>query len=233
MSDKLYLTYPDNHLITIPLNKSFNWKTDIIITSEPKNDTNPATGTNPPSLMRGHLFHGPSSASEIYLYGGTTYMGNDSFATWSEPESSQYPLWTYDYNTSSYPWSQYDISTTWKPNNGAGAEAIDQGLGFYLNGQIDKGTSSKTSDKLEAEVAFVPLDGMIVIDFYDFSSRNISTSSIRGGAPRVGGTMEYFSPVGENGVLVALGGQINRERPVANLTEGELVGTSNYVWPSQ
>lgn len=192
------------------------------------------TGTDPPSLMRGHLFHGPANVSEIYLYGGTTYMGNRSFPTFSVPESSQYPLWTYDYNTSDYPWSQYDISTAWKPNHGAATEAIDKGLGFYLNGQIDGGTSSSTLNKVGPEGDFMPVDGMIVINFYDYSSRNVSTSSIRGSAPRIGGTMEYFSPVGESGVLVALGGQINRERPVANMSEGELVGSipSPYHLPS-
>lgn len=151
-------------------------------------------------------------------------MGNKSFPGYMVPTSSTYSMWTYNYSTNDYPWTQHDIGQPWMPNHGAGAEAIDQKLGFYLNGQIDFGTSSKTVDKMRNDTDYLPVDGMIVIDFNDHSSKNISTSSIRGNAPRVGGTMEYLAPVGGSGVLVALGGQINQQHdPWANALKGQLV----------
>lgn len=108
-------------------------------------------------------------------------------------------------------------------NHGAAAEATDQGLGFYLNGQIDWGTSAGTLNALKHETDYRALEGMLVIDFHNHTSRNISASGIRGNAPRTGGTMEYFPSIGGMGVLVAVGGQINQQQPWANMSEGELV----------
>lgn len=150
-------------------------------------------------------------------------MGNRSFGGFTNPDASTYPLWTYDYNTSDYPWMQYDISQPWRANHGAAAEAIDQSLGFYLNGQIDWGTSPSTLNIINSTDLYRPLDGMLVINFTDHTSRNISTSKLRGDAPRVGGGMEYFPSVGGMGVLVALGGQINNNTAWSNRTKGQLV----------
>jgi len=169
------------------------------------------------------MFHGPSDTTQVYRYGGTTYQGNQSFIGYSRPDSSTYSLWTYDYKTQGFPWSQYDISQPWIANHGAAAEAIDQSLGFYLNGQTDWGTSTKTLNILNSTDLYKPLPGMLVINFTDHTSNNISTSKLRGDAPRVGGGMEYFPDVGAMGILVALGGQINNGTPWANATKGELV----------
>jgi hypothetical protein len=213
----------DNWLITIPLSSTWDWKTNIVIIGEPKNESNPNTGTIPPSLVRGHMFHGPADTTKIYRYGGTTYMGNQSFSGYTRPDASTYSLWTYNYETADYPWAQYDISQPWIANHGAAAEAIDQSLGFYLNGQTDWGTSTKTLNILNATDLYKPLTGMLVLNFTDNTSNNISTSKLRGDAPRVGGGMEYFPDVGAMGVLVALGGQINNASTWANATKGELV----------
>jgi hypothetical protein len=223
------LIRPDNYLLKIPLNTTWDWKTNIVINAEPKNKSNPATGTRPPSLMRGHLYHGPSDDSNIFLYGGTTYMQNQSFPTFTRPDASTYPLWTYNHRNPDSPWKQYDIGQPWMANHGAAAEAIDQGLGFYLNGQIDWGTSSSTLNNLQATTDYRPLDGMLVIDFHDYTSNNISTSDVRGGAPRVGGSMEYLASVGGMGVLVALGGQLTHDEPWANLSaaDGKLVSNAS------
>ncbi|KAF2874637.1 hypothetical protein BDV95DRAFT_337793 [Massariosphaeria phaeospora] len=219
----------NNYLLTIPLNTTWDWKKDIVINAEPKNETNPATGTLPPSLIRGHIFHGPLENPDIYVYGGTTYMGNQTFEGYNSPDSAIYSLWSYTPDTLQYPWRQYDIVQPWMANHGAATEAIDQGLGFYLNGQIDWGTSAKTSNNIKSEDLYRPLDGMLVIDFGNYTSNNISTASIRSNAPRVGGSMEYFAPVGGMGILVALGGQIQpgQTQPYSNISQGELLDFSS------
>jgi hypothetical protein len=214
----------NSYMITIPLNFTWDWKTNIIIEAQAKNATNPLTGTLPPSQIRGHMFHGPANEPGVYVYGGTTYMGNQSFEAYAWPDSSAYPLWSYTRGPN-YPWSQYAVAAPWMPNHGAAAEAIDQGLAFYLNGQIDWGTSSKTLDTFKTQDLYVPLDGMIVLNLTTQSSKNISTARLQGGAPRVGGSMEYIASVGAMGALVALGGQIqpNLIGLYANVSQGTLV----------
>ncbi|EOA85557.1 uncharacterized protein SETTUDRAFT_161884 [Exserohilum turcica Et28A] len=212
-------------MITIPLNFTWDWKLNIIEHAHAKNVTNPSTGTLPPSQIRGHMFHGPPGQPEVYVYGGTTFMGNQSFEAYAWPDSSAYPLWSYTYQES-YPWGQYAKDTEWMPNHGAGAEAIDQGLAFYLNGQIDWGTSSTTLDSFpKTEAIYVPLQGMVIIDLNTQSGKNISTTKLRDGTPRVGGTMEYLPSVGSRGVLIALGGQIQPSlaSPFANVSAGSLI----------
>ncbi|KAH7068684.1 hypothetical protein FB567DRAFT_248336 [Paraphoma chrysanthemicola] len=214
-------------MLTIPLNFTWDWKTNIIINAQAKNVTNPSTGTLPPSQIRGHMFHGPANVPEVYVYGGTTYMGNQTFEAYAWPDSSAYPLWSYTQGPN-YPWGQYAVSTPWMPNHGAAAEAIDQGLAFYLNGQIDWGTSSKTRDTFKTEELYVPVKGMVILDLKTQSSRNISTTMLRGGAPRIGGSLEYIASVGGMGSLVALGGQIqpNLAGLYANVSEGQLIDFS-------
>lgn len=214
--------------------EAWDWKKEsnesqhITIDTERKNESNPDTGTPIPSLFRGYMFHGPNNTTDIYRFGGSTYTYNTSFEGYAAPESSSYPLWTYDHNASSFPWDQYSVKQPWMPNHGSGADAIDHGLGFYLNGQIDMGTSSSTLGKFadNEQDLYAPLEGMLVINLVDFTSANISTSKMKGGLPRVGGTMEYVAPVGNNGILVVLGGQIQPDvqgDQVANRSKGELV----------
>jgi hypothetical protein len=227
-------------MLTIPLTEAWDWKLTnnesqhITIDSEQKNETNPDTGTPIPNLFRGYMFHGPRNTTNIYRFGGSAYMYNTSFEDFVYPESSSYPLWTYNHSTTDFPWDQYSIQQPWMPNHGAGADAIDLGFGFYLNGQIDMGTSSATlapfADK--EQNIYAPLEGMLIINLVDFTSVNISTSKIRGDLPRVGGTMEYVAAVGGNGILVALGGQIQPDAKgdqVANRYEGELV-SPHVIW---
>jgi len=226
------LTCADNNILSINLTDTWNWKKrgnetgGLSINISQKNVTNPDTGTIVPSLIRGHMFHGPANSTDIYRFGGTNYMYNQSFEGYTSPESSTYPLWTYDPSDSSKPWGQHSISQPWQPNHGAAAEAIDMGLGFYLNGQIDMGTSTKTLALQDTtQTLYTPLEGMLVINLVDFSSANISTSSMNKGTPRVGGTLDYIDAVGTSGILVALGGQIQPGLggQVANRSRGELV----------
>ncbi|KAJ4297437.1 hypothetical protein N0V90_005328 [Kalmusia sp. IMI 367209] len=205
----------NNYILTINLTKTWDWKakpneTDglsIDITS--KDSTDLDTSTPIPDLYLGHLFHGPSNTSEIYRFGGTPFKES------LQPDTSANSLWTYQPDDPSNPWSQHNISQALQPNHGAGAEAIDQALGFYLNGQTNK----------YGPDVYTPLEGMLVIDLVDFTFERISTSSMKRGFPRVGGTLEYVESVGSSGILVALGGQIqpSLDMRVAYRTQGELI----------
>ncbi|KAH8730743.1 hypothetical protein GQ44DRAFT_605739 [Phaeosphaeriaceae sp. PMI808] len=211
----------NSYMITIPLNYTWDWKSkDMIIEAQVKNVTSPRTGALPPSQYRGHMFQGPADKPEVYVYGGTTYMGDQS-SNWVD--NSAYPLWSYTYGPN-YPWNQHATTPAWMPNHGAGAEAVDQGLAFYLNGQIDWGTSVKTR-RITGEGSYIPLSGMVILDLNTQSSKNISTAGLRGGAPRVGGTMEYIPSIGYMGALVCLGGQIqpNLTGLTANVNDGSLI----------
>ncbi|KAJ4295171.1 hypothetical protein N0V90_007181 [Kalmusia sp. IMI 367209] len=224
----------DNHILSISLTETWDWKIPanetggLNITIKRKNVTNPNTGTPVPNFIRGHLFHGPENTTEIYNFGGAAYMYNQSFEGWIPPDSSTYPLWTYD-PTADDPWDQHSIGQPWLPNHGAATEDIEKGIGFYLGGQIDMGTSTKTLDKPlkdNTQNLYIALDGMLIIDLADSTSTNISTSTMKRNTPRVGGTLDYIDTVGGSGILVALGGQIQTDVPVGevtNRTKGELI----------
>ena len=158
-------------------------------------------------------------------------MGNRSFEGYIQPDASTYALWGYTYGAQNDAWMQYDISQPWRANHGAAAEAIDQNLGFYLNGQIDWGTSTKTLGAPASLDIYRPLDGMLVINFTDHTSTNISTAKLRDGTPRVGGKMEYLPSVGRLGILIALGGQINDRSAWVNTTKGKLVSHPSMMAP--
>ncbi|KAF1956954.1 hypothetical protein CC80DRAFT_547667 [Byssothecium circinans] len=223
-----------NYMMTVPLTESWDWKKSkgeplfLDVGTELKNITNPKTSAAVPNLFRGHMYHGPYNTTEIYRYGGTTYMGNQSYEGKSWPENAAWPLWTYNTNSSNSKWNQYNVGQPWMPNHGAGADASDLGLGFYLNGQIDMGTSAETAKSIvnTTQEVYMPLDGMLILDLVIMNplSANISTSKMRGNLPRVGGTLDYIASVGDNGILVALGGQT---QPV--LTEGTAQTTTGQL----
>ncbi|KAF9741443.1 hypothetical protein PMIN07_001401 [Paraphaeosphaeria minitans] len=227
----------NNYLLTIDMTQTWDWQLPsnesggLSIIVERKNVTSPSTGTAVPNLIRGHLFHGPPNKSDtVYNFGGTTYMKNQSFEGYRSPDSSQYPLWTYD-RTLDSPWDKHTIQQVWLPNHGAAAEDTERGVGFYLGGQIDMGTSTLTLGppfKDPNQNLYMPLDGMLIINLVDLDVRanNISTSSMKRNSPRVGGTMEYIDAVGDGGILLALGGQVQpglKFGEIANRTKGELI----------
>jgi hypothetical protein len=215
----------NNYLITIPLDRSWDWKNTIVINGEPKNESNPSTGTFPPNLIGGTMYHGPPNSSTIYAYGGSMYMGNQSAPQWWLPDASTYALWSYDVAANAsgdYPWDQHDISQPWMPNRGLSAEAVDMGLGFYLNGQIDWGTSQLTSG-IKNETLYTALDGMVIINLVDLTSVNISTPGLEGRGPRTGGRMEYIANVGTSGILVAIGGEVSESRKLIDPAKGSML----------
>lgn len=90
-----------------------------------------------------------------------------------------------------------------RPSSGAHAEAPDQSLAFYLNGEINNGSSTGIS--LPAGVNTF-LTGMVVINTTDHSAKNLSTAGVTGTSPRARAQMQYISGIGDKGILVLLGG---------------------------
>ncbi|PVH92999.1 hypothetical protein DM02DRAFT_733378 [Periconia macrospinosa] len=228
----------NTYIMTISLKKSWNWKKDsgdpqfMEVSTEPKNITNNDTGTYVPNNFRGYMFSGPHNSSQVYQFGGSTYMYNQSFVVKPAPSSFTYPLWTYTPGSGPLDtkWDQYDMNQEikWEPNHGAGADAPDLGLGFYLNGQVDKGTSSDTNKLFDDtdQTYYRPVDGMLVLDLVNpGKAKNISTSTMKENLSRVGGTLDYIPSVGKSGILVALGGQIQPtlQNGKASSKEGKLI----------
>lgn len=164
---------------------------------------NPTTGSLPPQVVRGTIYHGPQGDDGIYLYGGTTSYANTSFPGWQPPTPSTYTLWSYD--TKSRQWTHYNVeqSAPYRPNNGAAAEAIDQGLAFYFNGALDSGSSQDINIRNGTGVF---ISGMVVINTTDHTARNLSTAQVSTDLARARGRMQYIPGIGEKGILVLIGG---------------------------
>ena len=212
--------YEDEYLIAIPMNSTWNWKTNISISLYAKaTSPNPRTGTAAPVLSSGALYSGSNDDNRIYLYGGTTSFINTSFPGYKIPYTQQYSLWSYD--TIADEWDQFDVteSAPERPSNGAYADAPDLGLAFYLNGQIDNGSSYQTST-LDDSVQ-VPLEGMIVLDTSNATARNVSTFALTGSNSRTKGMMQYIPKLGGSGILVYLGGSYKS----IDATDDEDIGT--------
>ena len=209
----------DTGLIAVNMSTSWNWKTNISQGFLPKTP-NPQTGTFPPVYSRGALYSSSPSDPNIYLYGGTTSFFNTSSPGYEIPYTSQYSLWSYDTNLRT--WDQYDITAAdpQRRNSGASAEAPDQGLAFYLNGQIDNGSAPATAS-LGGVVQF--LEGMLVINTTNQQAKNISTASFSGSAPRTRGKMQYVDGVGSNGIVVYLGGSAKSANTLDTQEIGALV----------
>ncbi len=181
---------------------------------------NPTTRPLPPQVVRGTIYHGSQGDDRIYLYGGTTSYLNTSFPEWQPPTPSTYTLWSYD--TKSRQWTQYNIeqSAPYRPSNGAAAEAVDQGLAFYFNGELDIG-SSQGIDIANDTSVFV--SGMIVINTTDQTARNLSTGQVSIDLARARGRMLYVPNVGEKGILVLIGGSIFPPNQLNNVKSGNFV----------
>ena len=91
-----------------------------------------------------------------------------------------------------------------RPSSGSSTEARDQGLAFYLNGEIDSGSSLETKGLGNGNTVW--LGGMIVINTNKQTVRNISTYGLSADQPRTRGLLQYIIGIGPNGVLVQLGG---------------------------
>jgi hypothetical protein len=130
-------------------------------------------------------------------------------------------------------WNRYDVSSnlSHRPSRGQYAEAPDQGLGFYLNGQLDNGSESASSGLANRKVA---LKGMTVLNFTNPASlaRNVSTDALFRDAGIIGGAMIYAPDIGNKGVLATFGGT-QRSASQPDSTQGLLVCTffsSHATW---
>ncbi|KAL9070535.1 MAG: hypothetical protein Q9161_004832 [Pseudevernia consocians] len=159
------LMIADEYMINVNLTSSWDWKKNISETAS-NITVDPSTGSLPPQVVRGTLYQGTQNDNSIYLYGGTTSYTNTSFPGWQPPYPSTYSLWSY--NPGSTQWTQFDIGqyAPNRPSNGAAAEAVDQGLAFYFNGELDSG-SSQGNGLITGTNVFLP---MTEIDIFDVAS---------------------------------------------------------------
>jgi hypothetical protein len=176
---------------------------------------NSAMGANPPNMVRGALYRGPAKDRRLFTFGGSTFLANNTDPDWDPPSSDDYSLWSYD--TETMTWAQYNIThaVPRRPNWGAATEAISAGIGFFLNGQVDRGSSSVLYSMTEyinntltheTDNQITYLGGMVVIDLTTAIARNVSTDTL--GVPRVAGGLVHCPRFGKtkNGTLVTFGG---------------------------
>ncbi|KAK2797437.1 hypothetical protein FQN51_008470 [Onygenales sp. PD_10] len=215
----------DKYLIEIDMSESWDWKKNLSTVALNKTE-NPDTGSNPPQVVRGALYAGRPDHNKIYLYGGTTSLRNTSFPGWLPQSSAQYTLWSYD--TLTKEWDQYDVSDAapLRPTSGAYAEAPEQGLAFYFNGQIDQGSAVNTQ-LLGPAKRF--LKGMIAIDTNNQTARNISTDLVVADYPRTRGKMAYLPGAGEKGILAILGGSSKHAEDNSDKTTGQYVPMDEVI----
>jgi hypothetical protein len=193
---------------------------------------NSLMGANPPNMVRGALFRGPANDSKLYTFGGSTFLANDTDQNWQPPSSDQFSLWSYD--TSSMTWGQYDVSYAIprRPNWGAVTEAVSLGIGFILNGQVDRGSSNvlySMTEYIGGSISNITNDqitylgGLLIIDMATRQARNVSTDTF--GAPRVAGGLIYAPKIGKTskGSLVAFGGMKSKDLVNNTFQNGVLV----------
>lgn len=176
---------------------------------------NTMMNANPPNMVRGALYRGLEKDRRLFTFGGSTFLANQSDPDWKPPSLTEDSLWSYD--TEAMSWGQYNIdkAVPRRPNWGSVTEAIPIGLGFFLNGQVDRGSSYvlfSTTEYIngtlvhETDNQITYLGGMIIIDMTTATARNVSTDTL--GAPRVAGGLVHGPRFGKtkNGTLVAFGG---------------------------
>ena len=214
-------------MIAVDLKKSWDWKKDIVELAMLKK-MDPTTHLIPPILSRGALYQGMADDGSIYLWGGTTSYTNTSFPGFEPPTAAKYSLWGYD--TASLEWTPFDVSegSPNRPSSAAFAEAPDQGLAFFLNGQVDSGSSTGTQNLGDQGKVF--LQGMIVLDLKSRSAKNLSTSALSGQRPRSRGRMQYIPGIGEKGILVHVGGNQKIATDTTNSYVGDLVWIAPLLW---
>lgn len=171
-------------------------------------------------VLNGALFSGSSSANEIYLYGGGEKSMNTSFYGYTDPTSPDQTFLSYDVTNNQWATINVDSTTPEKPSNGSSADVPDQGLGFYFNGEINKGSSTGTTSIPEEQS--VPLEGMVMLNMTDNTTRNISTAGIDTNS-RNGGSLQYIPGIGEKGILIQFGGMYRQAGSLSDEV-GTLVG---------
>jgi len=197
-----------------------------------------AKNANPPNMVRGALFRGPSTDRRLFTFGGSTFLANTSEPGWMAPTTDQYSLWSFD--TVSLAWNQFDITDAAprRPNWGAWTESIGAGMAFVLNGIIDKGSNAvmyslteyiggKVTNVTEQQVQY--LGGMLVIDLPTQKARNVSTESL--GVPRVAGGLIHSPLFGRSkaGTLITFGGMVATDPRNNTFYNGALVRSFSHA----
>jgi len=213
------------------MSQTWDWKaSDFPKKIEAVSRPNGSSVTLPPSLMRGALYQGLANDSRIYLYGGTAYMGNSSFPGYTPPDSNPGTLWSFD--PAKRTWGMHNISaqSPVRPNHGSYADAPNLGMGFYLNGQIDRGSWNSVN---LTDNSTVKVPGMVVLNTVNQTAFNVSTDNLEN-TGRVGGTMVYVPSIGRKGILVAIGGNVKDGAADSSISGSpqRLVGPDNgsRVW---
>ncbi|KIW24227.1 uncharacterized protein PV07_09955 [Cladophialophora immunda] len=194
----------NENLISVDMTASWDWKTNVSISQNARHESGSVSGMQwPVNVHDGSLFGGMDSSTTLYMFGGTTSSFNQSFPYFEIPPTTQYGLWTYDMDADV--WAAVDTSGFLDtiPSWGANAEAPDQGLAFYVGGQIDSGTANTTQFLGEDTVG---VGGMVILDTTSNNMKNVTVDdSVK--SNRQGAGMVYVDNFGDAGVLVLLGGE--------------------------
>ncbi|EKG22634.1 Galactose oxidase/kelch beta-propeller [Macrophomina phaseolina MS6] len=191
-----------------------------------------STDANPPNMVRGGLFAAMSESNRLFTFGGSTFLANQTDPDWKPPSQDPTSLWSYD--TEVRNWESYDITgaVPWRPNWGAQAEDVKRSVGFFLNGQYDRGSSYGlyTSVEYKGGVAtnstwnqIQYLGGLIMIDLHTQETKNLSTATL--GSPRVASGLVHAPGFGKtkNGTLMAFGGMTSSGTGTDTFTNGNLI----------
>lgn len=198
-------TTSGQNIYLIQVNASYNWDWKTNITERAYSKTNNDTmAPQVPIVMKGALYSGAEADSRIWLFGGTTSYQNTSGLNYTSPTPDTYALWSY--NTSSAAWDPHDVTSAvpTRPYNGFTAESAAKGLGFWINGDVDSGSSVAASALGSYNERFQP--GMLLFDFTQPTPNVTNTTGPPWGDPRVGGLAHYVPNYGPEGVLIAFGG---------------------------
>lgn len=218
----------DNYIISVGMEESWNWtmaSAGIPLVSEQvllSDSESPNTFSS--VVLKGALFSGSPGSNQIYLYGGTEQSMNTSFYGYTDPTSPNQTLLSYDVKQNQWASINLDSTIPQKPSSGSSADVPDQGLGFYFNGEINDGSSTETT--WIPEGSSVPLEGMVMLNMTDNTTRNISTAAIDASS-RTGSILQYIPGIGDKGILIQFGGIYHQ---AGNLTAelGTLVGTRSF-----
>ncbi|EXJ64289.1 hypothetical protein A1O7_00625 [Cladophialophora yegresii CBS 114405] len=194
----------NENLISVDMTASWDWKTNVSISQNARHESGSVAGMQwPVNVHDGALFGGLNDSPSLTMFGGTTSDFNQSFPNFLIPPDTRYGIWTYDMPGDI--WTAVDTSRVLDtiPSWGASAEAPDQGLAFYVGGQVDDGTANSTQFLGNGTVG---VTGMVVIETQTNTIKNITgLSGIQ--TNRQGGGLVYVDNFGNTGVLLLIGGQ--------------------------
>ncbi|KAI9648109.1 hypothetical protein NHQ30_002739 [Ciborinia camelliae] len=197
----------NNYMISVRMNESWNWTMSSaslpLVSEQVLLSDLESSNTFSTAVLNGALFSGSPGGKQIYLYGGTDQSMNTSFYGYTDPTSPNETFLSYDITQNQWASIKVDTTIPEKPSSGSSADVPDQGLGFYFNGEINNGSTTETISIPDG--SSVPLEGMVMLNMTDNSTRNISTSAIDTNS-RTGSILQYIPGIGEKGILIQFGG---------------------------